>query len=858
MARELEGWARARPLRVAFLIELDDEHISTILDAIFADCYGRWGGRFSLIVPCANGCIPGDYWHWLEAYDPDVVYSYVDLARDIILEIHARLNPAQLGLHQRRSPEPRVDVYGFKPHYDSFPLSSLSTIFWLSRFRVNHQSGLKILDSWISEPISTTFADNFGLYHRTQSTTMFPVDARVAGDLLTVVSPQRANGVPPGLSTVSSEHSAIDQYIEGGIVSLAYLSTIGAPKLNISHGRWSESFNLVVGEASTDRVMFWNGRLLLPSWLDNDVYCLRVTIEQLRAPGFAHTIGGYLKRRNYANAGSGGPSRVTVRSTSENDDVLTEAAGILRTFVPWAEITTETVNLSSVVPAASALDLAVRTAGYSESAVGRHDWSRFTWTEDKAKPPIEIPLHLKDAPARQFFTSGYWSVDLVFEYDGLELRMGGDNQWSIPKQWRFASAFEISSKNADARPVVLDSRRNRSGNLTVAVCGDHPIETIKIPSAEEAIRTAFVRDGQYAMRLEEARKIVIPPNKVAYLQPSNEARYFAGVLGMAGSLTQAISYLLHPFLRDMFARLGGAPSLDAHKVQPTVDRLRKRAPLNPTFNIRDETERLALGTMIVKAARDLKRPTGFVSLKELKIDWARYLIEYWKGRDYSHLTAEEIKQEEEYEANSLQSSLIGLRKRKFLFQGHRWTCPECHHRNWIDLADLSPQLRCEVCNHQKQAPVEIDWLFRPNEFLIESLGEHSTLSLVWTLETLRDRARYSFIYVGPTAFYFGRDSLNIDAEADLLAIIDGRSFICEVKSSWSTLRRSDITNFVSLAIRLRPDVAVLSIMERSTSWPSDLTRARDELEGEGIKFELLMPDANRFNDAPYLPYDDEN
>jgi hypothetical protein len=85
VAHELKGWARPRPLRVAFLVE-EDEHASLTLDGIFADCYARWGGRFSLIVPCFQGRITPSYWPWLEAYDPDIVYSYVPLTRTGVLE----------------------------------------------------------------------------------------------------------------------------------------------------------------------------------------------------------------------------------------------------------------------------------------------------------------------------------------------------------------------------------------------------------------------------------------------------------------------------------------------------------------------------------------------------------------------------------------------------------------------------------------------------------------------------------------------------------------------------------------------------------------------------------------------------
>ena len=50
------------------------------------------------------------YWPWLEAYDPDIVYSYVPLNRADILEIHERLSPAHYKFH-RLGAEPRLDVF---------------------------------------------------------------------------------------------------------------------------------------------------------------------------------------------------------------------------------------------------------------------------------------------------------------------------------------------------------------------------------------------------------------------------------------------------------------------------------------------------------------------------------------------------------------------------------------------------------------------------------------------------------------------------------------------------------------------------------------------------------------------------
>lgn len=105
---ELAGRVRSRPLRIAFLVE-SGEHAALMLDGVFADCYSRWGGRFSLVVPCVNCQIVAAYWQWLEAFDPDIVYSYINLAAEAVLEIHERLCVKIVDRKRFLSPLPSSD-----------------------------------------------------------------------------------------------------------------------------------------------------------------------------------------------------------------------------------------------------------------------------------------------------------------------------------------------------------------------------------------------------------------------------------------------------------------------------------------------------------------------------------------------------------------------------------------------------------------------------------------------------------------------------------------------------------------------------------------------------------------------------
>ncbi len=135
-----------------------------------------------------------------------------------------------------------------------------------------------------------------------------------------------------------------------------------------------------------------------------------------------------------------------------------------------------------------------------------------------------------------------------------------------------------------------------------------------------------------------------------------------------------------------------------------------------------------------------------------------------------------------------------------LFQGHLWSCRRCHHRNWADMAALKPTLVCEVCGASAEVPVDVGWRFRPNQFLIESLRDHSVLSTVWVLSELRNKSQSSFMYAPSTIFGYTRER-GRSAEADLLVVSDGNAILCEVKSSWQLVRAIEVNDFVDLACR---------------------------------------------------------
>lgn len=384
------GRSRSRPIRVAFLVE-GGEHGHLALVGLFAESYGRWGGRYSLVIPCVAGRVPAGYWPWLEAYDADVVYSYVALGDNDQLKIHERLGLSLFQQHKHHG-KPRLDVYDFKPSYGSATLSSLSSMFRLARHRGGKSADppLAILDCWFTDESSRAFADNFGTYHARCGTSVFPTDARGAARLLTIVSPEKQPGqfgVPRDLTTVPSEQAAFEAFADGRATSMSLASMSFASRLDMRRHRWGSSFQLVVEDKFLDRVMFWNGRLLIPAWFKSDLCCPRVSPAQLEDQAFFDASVQPLHRNSHVNDGPGGQTSLTIRSTSVPTEGLERIASGIRVARCWSAIRVQFLgSLDEMVPTRGDIEHASLSHRLGDSFTFRPGWSEIGWEAPTVQP----------------------------------------------------------------------------------------------------------------------------------------------------------------------------------------------------------------------------------------------------------------------------------------------------------------------------------------------------------------------------------------------------------------------------------------------------------------------------------------
>ncbi len=191
-------------------------------------------------------------------------------------------------------------------------------------------------------------------------------------------------------------------------------------------------------------------------------------------------------------------------------------------------------------------------------------------------------------------------------------------------------------------------------------------------------------------------------------------------------------------------------------------------------------------------------------------------------------------------------SVTYLRNRGFLWQGFKWTCSFCQHHNWMPLEGLAAVSSCEICRKSKSSPVAGSLDFRLNPFVHHAFASTSAQgSVIWCMNQLARRATWSFAFAPALDLYRDRRE-GPETDLDIVANVDGKVYLVEVKSSFSGVDVKVLKQLKCLGVELRPDVIMLAV---KANGPDDgeltkiLAELRKELQVSDVHFELLTLDS---------------
>jgi hypothetical protein len=630
------------------------------------------------------------------------------------------------------------------------------------------------------------------------------------------------------------------------LIGLSQLSAWFCPRLEFRDHRWAESVNLVVGDSFVDRVIFWNGRSHLPVSLDIEPVTLKTSKEQLDCPNFFTSLLGIINNRLRVPTGVSSNTQFKLRSAalsqSDLDAVLDKFRSQDKRHFYSAEAA---ITLDSCVPNVDALKYSRWLVDDGVIFHGQ-DWHEIEFSGSVFRPPTIYPRHIRDVRPLPFFAGqGGWALDLDIERTLTHSRFTNVQQsWRLPLRLRMVDAF-LKGYELNYHAPIYIPRATAHGLLGVFGFAEGQLPEITVPTDEAAFRTALCcSKAQWPFDRSERETV---PGVVFDTRPSDKGRYLTALLERSGGIHHAAQIFLQQFWRAQFDSLGAATAAADDQLERIVKKLQRRLK-GGTISAPEDWRQIA--RTVLAEAKNLRFPNRHIRFDKLTKDFESFRNEFWE-KNQAGAPREEWDEEER---RSLGESVQYLCQQGILYQGHEWRCPRCYNKNWVSIAALAQSMTCEVCNHVNSAPVTDPWHFKLDAYILQGLREHSMLSYVWCLRRLAERARESFLFLEPQELFYTSESADRrqpDAEIDLLTVADGIVSLCEIKAS---SRDTNIKKFTDVAKRLRPDIAVMAVMESNSSALSRrLSELTEALSGTGITAELIHLEDRDIDSSPTLP-----
>ncbi|MEH2494482.1 hypothetical protein V1294_000961 [Bradyrhizobium sp. AZCC 1678] len=831
--------ATARPLRVAYLIDRDG-CAGHVLAAIFRECYGRWGGRRTLIVPAKSDGIDKEYVDWLWHYDPDIIYSFVALSEDAIARIHEKYCPTHLKIDSSAArPEQAADLWRVELPIQGLGSLSLVTALLNRRNMLTGKiSDLKIIDKYYDRSESQFLEENFGFVLGSYQTNVSRLYPELFGSLALISEETLADprmGKDPAAQYVTTEVALLEELAKDRpIWTLSLASDFLTPYLALPHGEWSDGVTLVIGDSVDDRLLYWNQH----QWRDEDwqsaISCLRISLAKLADPDFIAVLQRLLLRR--ALRSSGHPI-ITLKSCSVPTDKLSELAEILRKPGFWPTILVRPqLALNACIPKFDRHHAPYHR--YSTIHSGLRNSESTEFSGDRVHVPRSLPWHLREALPPQELRRGCWMIALdISRINDNNRATNVRESWTFPRRLHLEKAITISWPEDVQGYYKQVTRVARYGSLAIPAEYGAPSVSLKLPDDISAFRRALCLEREW--NVADHSQTMFGRQRYAYAQISDKGRYLIEVLQHFENLSEAFGILMHTFWRDALMSLGAVPvekneALRAELIVTLRKRLGQRGgPLR--FENDVQLDRLA--SEAIRYGRKAGTSERTTNYKAFFDKWSALVSAEMK--ETPHLSEDDRAHYEDPER--LNHALQLVCRRKLFFQGRDWTCRRCFNKNWTSIDDLRSVLLCEVCKEETSAPVSGEWDFKPNSFIVSSYREHGIEPVIWTLWRLWNNARSSF-YFAPSlnlweTYPEGRQAQE-DVEVDALAVVDGALYLCEAKTS-AGLSAQQIAQLISAAERIRPDVILISCTDKISSGMKAAASQIQTTVGDEIKVELL-------------------
>lgn len=797
-----------RPVRVAYIVPTPTAH--ELLDTLFDEAMSRWGGRRTPILQCDGADLGADDWKLLSLWDADIIYSYVNLDRQLHHRLAHRLAPSEIVIHpvdDAHRPLPKLAT-------DSNLLSSASVVPVLGKWRsFRGQAIPEVLDKERHVGVPRDLADSFGFASSSLN------------DFALLPYARRASIRPPNNDRYAPRFRSPDEitYIESineaeiriaeqpSLLCMAQMSDMFAPylvALQEHRSSWEDHLSIVVGDEVADRLLFWNGIHRYQSLMEpGHTQLLRLSPNRFAEgmPAWVSRLTSGVRNRRHFN-GNAAP-RTIVKSCSADEEALSQIAAAIR--APGMLMSSaERLNYEDIF--APLRDYQPRNERGRGASIFISGWqspapkadSRVRFERDQFELPLVAPFHLRDITIGPT-TGGTWAVDL--RIDRNEDHSPYDNQhhrWMFPRRLRLEQAVRLENYGSGRMMLTPLPRPTEEGGLSLRDCLQWRRPIVTLPSDLSGFMQAVSSHHPEIPRQDRPRDGLGLAHRFMPVEVSDKGRDLLGVFQLFRSLPEALIFLTNPFWLSVIERLCPTePDANQERVEELGRELRQAFERQP--------EALDFGRL---ARRVMNRTAGWMQA-DSKQD-AFISFDGLVAAMPNELRGNEWR-------TTLEESVQYLRDRNFLRQGYAWKCAVCQYRNWVHLEDMVPILRCEICRVEKSSPVSgnTNVHFRLNPFVATAFSSSSAQATVaWVLDRLANKASWSFIF-SPALDVYRVGEPNRYTDLDVLAAVDGEVFLLEVKRGFAGVNTREVEKLVEVVTTLRPDFAGFAVQRPRVECP---------------------------------------
>ncbi len=758
------------PIQVGYIVPTDAP--ADLLDAVFADCYTRWGGRDTLLLPAQNGTINERYWTWARAIDPDVVYSYVPYDDALLGRIDRDLMPSAVEQHR--------DASDWRPRFREAhePLQALSLLPYLASNRSwGHQGRLALLTAYMSTPPDPFITDSFGI-------APFGPGWAQANDVQqyadTLALGDRANDQ---LRSIASEDIADATAVLERLpawnpetLTMAQISALGYDAHRHRLEAAWDTFNIIIGDTTPDRIAFWNARVGAEPYLRGRIIALRIPEARLNDQAFLDAVVEFVGRTNHPRFGNG-PAYAAIRSASITADRLNMLVEPLHRRNVHARVETIT-------------DLAACAATSETRWAAAPDLDTQRYTESPiALRPLQ-PAHLKLWPVqRPMITGGAWAVRATLYRDTAQYS-GRDGAVKIPRRWQAIHAI-----TTDGVP-----KASLTGALRFTATNDtKPLRVSLIPDDEQFVRSLFA--PYHYLTTTEPRNTLLRVLPQTYTVISSAGRQLLGFLSKIGSLGEAFAIIDDTFWQAVFAVLAGPlGSAPDDQIVDVARIIKKRLKGKDEF--KSDSDWQLLAEELVRLAARVKVPgtrqpfSWFLERYRQHGSEAQRWVSEPDGA--AHLVA------------FVSDRLTRLCSSAVFHQGYAWMCEHCNHQNFVAVDRLASHLQCNVCQAPHALAANTEFQFLLDEAIVRGMRERGLRTVVWALGFLQASAEHAFLFAPPLDLYVDRKHFT---DVDIPCAVDGRVVIGEAKDSVRHITQATSDKLIEAARVVRPDLVVLACLD---------------------------------------------